>query len=84
MVSVPIDKDVVAPNCVNSVRHMFVAFSDVRNVLDVTQQCENGGRTKYRRFDISTYYLGVNFSENSLNFYSLKSRGWGKQVMWMG
>ena len=26
LVSVPIDKDVVAPNCVNSVRHMFVAF----------------------------------------------------------
>ena len=53
-------------------------------MLDVIQQCENGGRTKYCRFDISTYYLGVNFSENSLNCNNLKPRGWDKQVMWMG
>ena len=59
-------------------------FSDVRNVFDATQQCENGGRTKYCRFDVSTYYLGVNCFQNSFNCYNLKSRTWDKQVMWMG
>ena len=54
LVSVSIDKDVMAPNCVNNVRHIVVAFSDVRNVFDVIQQSKNGGRTKYCRFDIST------------------------------
>ena len=54
LVSASIDKDVVAPNCVNNVRHIVVAFSDVRNVFDVIQLCEYGGRTKYCRFDIST------------------------------
>ena len=35
LVSVSIDKYVVAPNCVNNVHHIIVAFSDVRNVFDV-------------------------------------------------
>ena len=46
---------------------LLLHFSDVRSVFDVIQQCENGGRTYYCRFDISTYYLGMNCSENSLN-----------------
>ena len=46
---------------------LLLQFSDVRSVFDVIQQCENGGRTYYCRFDISTYYLGMNCSENSLN-----------------
>ena len=66
------------------VTFFFLLFSDVRNVFDVIQQCENGGRTKYCRFDISTKCLGVICSENSLNCYNLKSRGWDEQVMWMG
>ena len=52
---------------------LLLHFSDVRSVFDVIQQCENGGRTYYGRFDISTYYLGMNCSENSLSF----------EVMWM-
>ena len=54
LVSVSIDKDVVAPNCVNNVRHIVVSFSDVRSVFNVIQRRENGGRNKYCRFDIST------------------------------
>ena len=61
---------------------LLLHFSDVRNVFDVIQQCENGGRTKYCGFDISTQYLGVHCSENCLIFYNLKSHGWDKQVMW--
>ena len=33
---------------------------------------------------LHNYHLGVNCSENRLNCYYLESRGWDKQVMWMG
>ena len=31
-------------------------------------------------FRHNIYFLGVNCSENSLNCYNLKSRGWDKQM----
>ena len=49
-----IDKDILEPNCVNKVRYIVVHFSDVISVFVAIQKCENGGRTKYCRFDIST------------------------------
>ena len=67
---------------------LLLQFSDVRNIFDVNQQCENDGHTKYCSFDISTLYLSVNCSENSLNCYNLshvdgisRSCGWDKEIL---
>ena len=43
-------RQTVPITCVTLLLH----FSDVRNVFYVIQECENCGRTKYCRFDIST------------------------------